>query len=251
MTKSQDPMRAARANMRPAPVRRFYKAVEVREADGLHALNLDGRRARTPGRNPLAAKSRAVMLAAAAEWARQGETLDPSDMPVTRLLNSAIDGVAKSMDETRAEIVRYAGSDLLCYRAESPEALAERQRLAFDPVLDWAAETFGVRFALAAGIISVEQPAEALAAIRAAVEAVDDPVALAAASVVTTLTGSAILALAVARGHLSAAEAWRPAHVDEDFHIEKWGEDEEALARRAARWREMEAAAGVLGAERG
>ena len=246
MTKSQDPMRAAQASMRPAPVKRFYDAVEVREADGLHALTLDGRRARTPGRNPLAAKSRAVMLAAAEEWARQGETLDPSDMPVARLLNSAIDGVAGSMDETRAEIVRYAGSDLLCYRAESPEALAERQRLAFDPVLQWAAEKFGARFALAAGIIPVEQPAEALAAIRAAVETVDDPVALAASSVVTTLTGSAILALAVACGRLSAAEAWRIAHVDEDFQIEKWGEDDEATARRAARWREMEAAAAVL-----
>ena len=243
-----DPMRAAQASMRPAPVKRFYDAVEVREADGLHALTLDGRRARTPGRNPLAAKSRAVMLAAAEEWARQGETLDPSDMPVARLLNSAIDGVAGSMDETRAEIVRYAGSDLLCYRAESPEALAGRQRLAFDPVLDWAAKILGARFALAAGVIHVEQPAEALAAIRAAVGAVDDPAALAASSVVTTLTGSAILALAVAHGFLSAEAAWRIAHVDEDFQIEQWGEDDEAMARRGARWRAMAAAADVLAA---
>ena len=98
------------------------------------------------------------MQAVAEEWARQGEALDPADMPLTRLLNSAIDGVAKAMDETRAEIVRYAGSDLLCYRAESPEALAERQRAAYDPVLDWAAEILGARFVLAAGVIHVEQP---------------------------------------------------------------------------------------------
>ena len=188
----KDPMRAAQANMRPEPVRRFYKTVEVREADGRHALTLDGRGARTPGRNPLAAASRPLMLRVAEEWARQGETLDPADMPITRLLNSAIDGVARTMEETRAEIVRYAGSDLLCYRAEEPELLAERQRLAFDPVLDWAARTLGARFALTAGVTHIEQPPETLAAVRAAVDRFDDPAALAALSVVTTLTGSAL-----------------------------------------------------------
>ena len=196
----KDPMRAAQANMRREPVRRFYRNVEVRDADGRHALTLDGRGARTPGRNPLAARSRTLMLRVAEEWARQGELLDPADMPLTRLLNSAIDGVARTMEETRAEIVRYAGSDLLCYRAAEPEALAERQRLAFDPVLDWAQQTLGVRFAPTAGVTHVEQPPAALAAVRAAVDRVDDPAALAALSAVTTLTGSAILALATAAG---------------------------------------------------
>lgn len=243
----ENPMRAAQLNMRPAPVKRFYKLAEVREeADGRHALALDGRRARTPGRNALAANNRAVMEAVAREWARQGEALDPADMPLTRLVNSALDGVAEAMDETRAEIVRFAGSDLLCYRAESPEALAERQRAAFDPVLDWAEKLLGARFVLAAGLIHVAQPPETIAAFREAIEGYDDPAALAALSVITTLTGSAVLALAVARGRLTAAEAWRIAHVDEDFQIEKWGEDAEAAARRAARWREMEAAASVL-----
>src|SRR6516162_3845106 len=110
----RDPMRAAQANMRPEPIRRFYKTVEVREADGRHALMLDGRQARTPGRNPVAATSRALMLKVAAEWDRQRETVDPADMPLTRLLNSAIDGVARTMAETRADILRYAGSDLIC-----------------------------------------------------------------------------------------------------------------------------------------
>lgn len=243
-----DPVRAVQANMRPASVRRFYRTVEAREADGLYELALDGRGARTPGRNTLAAKSRSVMEKVAQEWARQGETIDPAGMPLTRLLNSALDGVARTMDETRAEIVRYAGSDLLCYRAEEPEALSERQRAAFDPVLDWAAETFGASFVLAAGLMHVEQPPETLAAFRAAVEAFDDPVALAGLSVATTLTGSAVLALALARGRLAPEEAWRIAHIDEDFQIERWGEDEEAAARRAARWREMEAAAAALAA---
>ena len=173
----RDPMRAAQANMRPLPVRRFYKAVEVREADGRHALMLDGRGARTPGRNPLSATSRALMLEVAAEWERQSETIDPADMPLTRLLNSAIDGVAHTMAETRADILRYAGSDLLCYRAEEPEALVERQAHAFDPILRWAAETLGARFNVTAGVMHVAQPHAALAAIGAALEAYDDPAA--------------------------------------------------------------------------
>jgi chaperone required for assembly of F1-ATPase len=251
MNEPRDPMRAAQANMRQPTVRRFYKAAEVREAEaGGFALTLDGRAARTPGKNRLAAASRALMERVAEEWARQEETVDPADMPLTRLLNSAIDGVAQTMDETRADIARYAGSDLLCYRADAPEALAERQRLAFDPVLAWAAEALGARFNLAAGVIHVAQPPEALAAVRSALDAVDDPAALAALSVITTLTGSALLALAAHRCFLTPAEAWAAAHVDEDFQSERWGVDEEARARRAARWREMEAAAEVLAARR-
>ncbi len=241
-----DPIRAARANAKAPPVKRFYKDVALREEGGGFALTLDGRLARTPGKRKLAAKSRALMERVAAEWARQGERLDASDMPVTRLLNTALDGVAERRNETRAEIAAYAGSDLLCYRADAPETLAERQRKAFDPVLDWAAETLGARFVLAAGVMHVAQPEATIAAVRAALASVDDPVALAALGVVTNLTGSAILALAVARGRLTAEEAWRLAHTDEDFQIERWGDDAEAMARRASRWREMEAAAAAL-----
>jgi chaperone required for assembly of F1-ATPase len=147
-----------------------------------------------------------------------------------------------------ASVWRYAGSDLLCYRAEEPETLAERQRLAFDPVLAWAAESLGARFHLTAGLMHVAQPHAALAAIAAALDAYDDPIALAALSAMTTLTGSALLALAVARGFLSAEAAWRGAHVDEDFQAERWGADAEAIARREARWREFEAAGVVAGA---
>jgi chaperone required for assembly of F1-ATPase len=239
-------MRAAQANMRPPPVSRFYKAVEVREADGRHALLLDGRGARTPGRNPLAAHSRALMLEAATEWERQREAIDPADMPLTRLLNSAIDGVAHTMAETRADILSYAGSDLLCYRAEEPENLVARQAHAFDPVLRWAAESLGARLKVTTGVMHVAQPQAALAAIAAVLDTYDDPVALAALSVMTTLTGSALLALGVARGFLSAEAAWQAAHVDEDFQAERWGADAEAMARREARWREFEAAAVAL-----
>jgi chaperone required for assembly of F1-ATPase len=246
-----DPIRAAQAHMRPERPRRFYKDAGVEKTEVGYALVLDGRVAHTPGKNRLAHPSRALMERVAQEWAGQGERLDPVDMPLTRLLNAAIDGVARTMEETRAEIARYAGSDLLCYRAEGPETLAERHRLAFDPVLRWAADTLGARLRLAAGVVHVPQPPEPLAAIGAALDAYDDPAALAALSAMTTLTGSALLALAVARGFLSPEAAWRAAHVDEDFQNELWGVDAEATARRAARWREMEAAAIVLMASRG
>jgi chaperone required for assembly of F1-ATPase len=240
-------MRAAQANMRPPPVSRFYKAVEVREADGRHALLLDGRGARTPGRNLLAAHSRALMLEAATEWERQREAIDPADMPLTRLLNSAIDGVAHTMAETRADILSYAGSDLLCYRAEEPENLVARQAHAFDPVLRWAAESLGARLKVTTGVMHVAQPQAALAAIAAVLDTYDDPVALAALSVMTTLTGSALLALAVAGGFLSAEAAWEVAHLDEEFQAGRWGADAEAVARREARWREFEAAGIAVG----
>jgi chaperone required for assembly of F1-ATPase len=242
----RNPMRAAQANMRPQPVRRFYKAAEVTEEGGRFVLGLDGRRARTPGRNPLAAQSPALMLKIAEEWGRQRETIDPADMPLTRLLNSAIDGVAHTMAETRADILRYAGADLLCYRAEEPDTLVERQAHAFDPVLRWAADELGARFTVTAGVTHVAQPTAALAAIGAALDAYDDPIALAVLSVMTTLTGSALLALAVACGFLTAEAAWRTAHVDEDFQAERWGADAEAIAQWEARRREFEAAATVV-----
>src|SRR3984957_15509658 len=242
----KDPMRAAQANMRPPPVGRFYKAVEVREADRRHALLLDGRGARTPGRNPLAAQSQALMLEVAAEWERQHETIVPADMPLTRLLNSAIDGVVHTMAETRAYILSYAGSDLICYRAEEPDILVARQADAFDPVLRWTADSLGARLNVTTSVMHVVQPPEALAAIGAELDAYDDPVAVAALSVMTTLTGSALLAVGGARGFLSAEAAWEAAHVDEDFQTGRWGADAEAMARREARWREMEAARVVL-----
>lgn len=245
----KDPMRAAQANMRPAPVKRFYAKASVGEAEGGgFALLLDGRRARTPAKKPLVLPTRALAERLAGEWAGQGETIDPAKMPLTRLANSAIDGVADAMAATRAEIDGYAGADLLCYRAEAPEALVAAESAAFDPMLDWAARELGARFLVAEGIVHRRQPESALEAVSAALATVEDPFALAALHVMTTMTGSALLALAVARGSLSAEEAWRIANVDEDFQIAQWGEDEEASARRAARRLDFEAAARMAAA---
>lgn len=241
-----DPMRAAQANMRPARLKRFFKAASVGEVDGGFALLLDGRRARTPAKNPLILPTRALAEAIAAEWAGQGERIDPAAMPLTRLANSAIDGVAATMEATRAETAGYAGADLLCYRAEAPEALVAAEAAAFDPVLDWAGQALGAKFLVGAGVVHVRQRESALHAVRVALEAIKDPFALAALHVMTSLTGSVLLALAFTRRSLSAEEAWRIAHVAEDFQIAQWGEDEEAKARRAARWRDFEAAARVV-----
>jgi chaperone required for assembly of F1-ATPase len=246
---TRDPMRAAQANMRPPALRRFYKRVEVVAADGGgFALRLDGRGARTPGKRPLVAPTRAVAELIAAEWAGQGETIEPMSMPATRLANSAIDGVADALAETRAEIARYAEADLVCYRAEAPAALVALQAEAYDPVLAWAREKLGARFVATVGVAHVAQPETALAAAGAAVEAYADPFAVAALHVMTSLAGSLLLTLMTAEGALSPEAAWRAAHVDEDFQIGRWGEDDEAKRRRAARWRDFVAAANVLAA---
>jgi chaperone required for assembly of F1-ATPase len=243
-----DPMRSAQKNMRPLVLKRFYAEAGVAETSDGFALQLDGRGARTPAKNRLAFPTRALAELVAREWAGQGETIDPSTMPITRIVNSAIDGVAAAMKETRAELAGYVETDLLFYRAATPEKLAAAQAAAYDPVLDWSKDAFGATFILAEGIIYLSQPERSVQAVKAAQEALDGPFALAALHVMTTLTGSALLALAVVSGRLTAREAWRIAHVDEDFQISQWGEDDEAMARRAARWGEMEAAAQVAAA---
>ena len=236
--------------MRTPTIKRFYAHAEVAEEGSGWALRLDGRGARTPAKRPLVAPSRAVAQLIAREWSEQKETLSPADMPITRLANSAIDGVAEATQPVVDEIVRYAGADLVCYRAEEPYNLVMEQAEAFDPVLAWAEQQLGARFILSAGIRHVQQPTRSLEAVRRAVEARNDPFALAALHVQTALTGSALIALQVAAGAVAPDLAWRAAHVDEDFQIRQWGEDEEANLRRAARWRDFEAAAKVLDALR-
>ena len=239
-----DPTAAARLAMKPQLPKRFYKDVTIGEEDGAFALLLDGRKARTPSRHVLAVPTRCLGEALAAEWAAQKEFIDPSTMPLTRIVNSIIEGVVPDPGPVADDIVRYSGSDLLCYRAASPESLVRRLGEAWDPVLAWAREALGARFILSEGIVHVAQPEAATAAIRAALPS--DPWRLGALHVVTTLTGSALLALALEKGRLTAAEAWTAAHVDEDFQTELWGADEDAAARRQAREREMMAAAKLL-----
>ncbi len=240
-----DPMAAARRLARVELPKRFYDAATVAPRDGAFAILLDGRPAKTPAKRPLAVASATVAAAIAAEWQAQGQRIDPATMPLTRIVDAALDRVAEEMPAVRADIVAHAGSDLICYRADGPEGLVARQEAEWSPLVVWAREALGARLMLAEGIVHVRQTEAALASVEAAL-APYDPVRLAAVHTVTTLTGSAIIAFAVAMGRLSAEAAWAAAHVDEDWQTSQWGRDETALARRAARWKEMEAAALIL-----
>jgi chaperone required for assembly of F1-ATPase len=245
----EDPVRRAQNQMRQPPLRRFYKEAAVAETeDGRFAVTLDGKPALTPGRNKLALPTPAAAQLVADEFAAQGETLDPLSMPTLRLVNTAIDGVASDPQAVLEDILRFASSDLLCYRADAPQGLVARQAEAWDPMLDWIRSALGARFILSEGVMHVEQPRETIAILGAHLRLRTEPFRLACLHVVTTLTGSALLSLAVEAGELSSDEAWAAAHIDEDWNIERWGEDAEASARRANRRREMMAAAELLAA---
>jgi chaperone required for assembly of F1-ATPase len=240
-----DPMESARRGGRPALRKRFYARAHVGEAGGGgFPLLLDGNPVKTPARRALAAPSAALAEKIAAEWNAQQEVIDPARMPLTRLANAVIDAVAQAAAPVADEVAEYLGSDLLCYRAEAPEGLVKRQTQHWDPVLVWASETLGARFVLAQGVVHVAQPDEALTAARARIPA--EAWRLGAVSVLTTLTGSALLALALAEGALDADTAWAAAHVDEDWQMSQWGRDEAALERRAGRRAEFDAATIVL-----
>jgi len=247
-----DPIEMARRDLKSSLPKRFYKSVTLGESDGGYQVLLDGRPVRGPARNVLCVPDKALAAALAAEWQAQTDVIDPAAMPVTRIVNSALDGVAQDTEAVAADIVKYAGSDLLCYRAGEPDSLVDEQRKAWDPVLDWLCEQHDAPFVLAEGVMFVNQPEATIVTFRKALDRLAGvgtwrPLRLAALHVMTNLTGSALLAFAAASGQLSAREAWSAAHVDEDHQIRLWGEDNEASARRVRRWQEMQAAAIVFG----
>ena len=215
-------------------LKRFWTGAEVvPEGDGF-AVTLDGRPLRTPLRAPLVVPTRGFAEEVAGEWAAQQGTVDPSTMPATRLANAALDKVSASRAEVVAMLAAYGESDLLCYRAEGPEALVERQRAGWDPLLAWSAEALGADLCTSVGVMPVAQAPGDLARLREPIEAMDD-FALSAFHDLVALSGSLVLALAVAEGRLSAEEAWRLSRLDEEFQIEEWGEDEEAALAAARR----------------
>lgn len=239
-----DPQEASRLSSRTPLRKRFYTAAGIaEEADGF-VVTLDGRPVRTPGRKALAAPARVLAEAMAAEWDAQQDTIDPLSMPLTRLANSVIDGVADDVAAVADDMAKYFETDLLFYRAGFPEALIARQGRHWDPVLRWAADDAGAHFILTEGVMHVKQPDSAVAAMRALLPR--DAWSVGALHVVTTMTGSALLALALRQGVLDAEAVWAAAHVDEDWNRETWGADEEVAQRRSARLKDYAAAALVL-----
>lgn len=215
-------------------MKRFYEtALAVREADGW-AIKLDGKAVRTPARALLVVPGEALALEIAAEWETQGERIDPATMPMTGFANATIDRVLPALDDFRGQIAAYGESDLFCYRAGEPPELVERQRVAWDPLLDWAVARYGVRFAVTDGIMPVEQPEPTLVGLRIAVDALD-PWLLAGAAVLIQIGGTLVGTLAHLEGVIDALALFEAASLDERWQAEKWGEDAEAAARLAAR----------------
>jgi chaperone required for assembly of F1-ATPase len=228
----------------PRGKRRFRQAA-VEALPAGYRIALDGKPLMTPAGAPLQAASQALAEAVAAEWRALGEEIDPARLPLTRLLGSAIDLVGPNRAELVARTADYAGTDLLCYRAEAPPGLAERQHAGWQPLLDWAALRFEARLRVTAGVLAVPQPGDALEALRRAVEAYDD-LRLTALAAATATCGSLILGLALAEGRLDAEGAWALSQLDEIYQSELWGEDAEAARRRAALKDDIAAAARFL-----
>ena len=214
-------------------MKRFYKEVSITEANGGYAVALDGKPIKTPAKATLSLPTRALAEAVAEEWRDQEETIEPEDMPLTRLANSAIDKVASACDQVVDGTSAYGANDLLCYRAEEPPELATAQAAAWDSYLDWAKERFGAEAVVTKGILPVEQPDDLRTALHAAVADYDN-FALAGLNSATALAGSLIIALAVAEGFADAEDAWEASQVDEGWQATHWGIDDEALERSEA-----------------
>lgn len=221
--------------------KRFYKTASAVSRPEGHTIVLDGRPIRSPAKASLLLPTAALAEAVAAEWRAQGDRVDPTTMPLTRLVNTVIDGVRRRREEVVRAVAAYGTSDLLCYRAEAPVALVERQARVWQPLVDWAERRFDVALAVTAGIVHVAQPPATLAKLSAAVEAYDD-FGLGALQLATGAAGSLIIGLALLEGEIDPQAAFHASQLDETFQIEHWGEDETAAKRRAELFEELECA---------
>ena len=222
-------------------MKRFYRRVAVADEGAGFRVALDGRPIKTPAAAALVLPSRALAEAVAEEWRGQGDEVEVAAMPLMRLACTGIDRVAPRRKAVVTEIAGFAGTDLVCYRAEAPPALVERQRRAWQPLIDWAARHHGARLRVARGVMPRRQPPAALEALESAVAAHND-MALTALWSATTATGSLVIALALAAGRLDAEAAFAAAQIDEAFQAERWGEEPMAARRRAGLRAEIVAA---------
>ncbi|MGH6784394.1 MAG: ATP12 family chaperone protein [Sphingomicrobium sp.] len=210
-------------------MKRFWKSASAVEADGGFAIELDGRRVKTPARAELIVPTRGLANAIAAEWNECGETVDPRAMPLTGLANAVIDRVAPDKQQFADGIARYAETDLICYRAEGPDTLVARQAESWDALLGWARRRYDVDFACQRGVMHVAQPEETIRKLGHAV-AVLDVFYLAGLSPLVTIGGSLVAGLAVLEKMMPATEAWEAVSLDDRWQMEQWGVDAEAEA---------------------
>ncbi|MEL6766341.1 MAG: ATP12 family protein [Pseudomonadota bacterium] len=226
-------------------MKRFWKLTTTAVVEGGYEVRLDEKPIRTPGKAPLILPNAALAEAMAAEWEAQLERVNPTAMPITRAANTAIDRVAGAKARVVDELAGYGETDLLCYRADRPEALAARQAALWDPLLAWADETFGARLVPSTGVMYAPQEPDAVARLRKPLEEAD-AWQLTALHELVTLSGSLVIALATARGHLAPEDAWTASRVDEDWNIAEWGEDAEAAEKAERRRAAFHAAARLL-----
>lgn len=235
----------AQAHAKRELPKRFYKAASVVALDGGFAVGLDGKVPKTPAMKPVVVPQAALAEAMAAEWAAQGDFIDPRTMPMVRLINSAIEAGEESREALWQEVVKYAGNDLMLYRAEAPATLVARQEEAWDTALVSLARHFGISFQPTIGIMHQAQPPATIEKLSKALKG-EALLPLTALNAITSITGSGLLAIALRHGLLDAEEVWRAAHVDEDHNISMWGEIEEITERRAKRLAEFDAAVRLL-----
>jgi chaperone required for assembly of F1-ATPase len=228
-------------------MKRFYRETTVDADEGGFRVLLDGKPMRSPAKAILVVPTRGLAEAIAGEWDAVPEKAEikVGHLPLTRLATTGLDRVPGQRERVIDDTAKYAGSDLLCYRASEPESLVERQRVMWQPLLDWAAERYGARLSVAEGMAFVAQPADALAKLRAAVAAHGD-FALSSLYNLTHVAGSLIVALAVAEGRLTAEEAFAVAQLDELYQVERWGDDPIALERRMGVKNDIEAGSRFL-----
>ncbi len=208
-------------------IKRFYKTATVVCENSAYEIHLDDNVLRTPQKTIVASPHRAWCTALAKEWNAQGEHIDPSRMPLTRIMNSALDQVANNRDHVVEELTAFARTDQIYHEAEQPDVLVTHQRESWQPVRDWAAHDLDVELVVARGVIAARQPDQSIASVRRHV-AKHDNMQLAALHMATKLCGSVVLALALSAGRISGEEAWGLSRIDETWQIDNWGEDEEA-----------------------
>jgi len=223
-------------------MKRFWKTVTV---DAELGVRLDERPVRTPGRVPLSLPTAALAEAVADEWRMVADNIDPRAMPLTGLANAAIDRIAPAPAAFAAGLAAYGESDLLCYRADSPPDLVARQAALWDPPLDWARDRYDVHFEIVTGVMHRLQPEATIERLGAAIAA-RPAFELAPLSPIVTITGSLVLALALAERAMGAEEVWAAANLDENWQAEQWGEDDLAVKARETRQRDFEAATRFL-----
>lgn len=232
--------RAQEHAKQPLP-KRFYKDVSTDEQDGQHRVLLDGKPIKTPGKKTVGFPDATLAQQVADEWAAAEEKIDPAKMPLTRLCNTIVESGNEHLDAVRAELLKYAGNDLLFYRAEGPESLVDLQREHWDAPLAVFEREHGAKFELAGGVMHVAQPQKSLDKIDALVQRYGLFSAFAAMSI-TAITGSALLAIGLREGHFETEQVWAAAYVDEDYQASQWGEDDQAMAMRAFKRQDYDAA---------